>query len=105
MYTRTTDHFYWLDYRFGATLYQSTTSNAWNHTKTLLAASLRGGARFIVTSRDYVSAAARSDLKLIAFPLLDEASVVIQVQSFTREEREQLLYNPDRKSTRLNSSH
>src|SRR3546814_231427 len=90
---REPDQFFWLDDGFGATQYESTTSNAWNQTTNLLAAALRGGARFIVTSRDYVYAAARSDLKLSAFPLLDEASVVIQVQSFTREEREQILYN------------
>lgn len=38
-------------------------------------------------------AAAREDLKISAFPLLDEATVVIEVESFTREEREQILYN------------
>lgn len=85
--------FFWLDDAFGATQFEQADAGAWNRETRQIAAALRGGARLIVTSRDYVYAAARSELKLSAFPLLDEASVVIEVEAFTREEREQILYN------------
>lgn len=90
---REPNQLFWLDDGFGATQYEFTTADSWNRATTQIAAALRGGARFIVTSRDYVYAAARGDLKVSAFPLLEEASVVIEVESFTREEREQILYN------------
>jgi Restriction endonuclease len=90
---REPNQFFWLDDGFGATQYEYTSAGAWNRATNQIAAALRGGARFIVTSRDYVYAAAKGDLKLSAFPLLDEVRVVIEVESFTREEREQILYN------------
>lgn len=90
---REPDQFFWLDDGFGSTQYEYTAADAWNRATPSIAAALRGGARVVVTSRDYVYAAAREDLKLSAFPLLEEATVVIEVESFTREEREQILYN------------
>ncbi len=90
---REPDQFFWLDDAFGSTQYEYMTADAWNRATPSIAAALRGGARLVVTSRDYVYAAAREDLKISAFPLLDEAKVVIEVESFTREEREQILYN------------
>lgn len=90
---REPDQFFWLDDAFGPTQYEYMTADAWNRATPSIAAALRGGARLVVTSRDYVYAAAREDLKISAFPLLDEATVVIEVESFTREEREQILYN------------
>ena len=56
-------------------------------------AALNGGARIILTSRDYIYAAARSNLKASSFPHLEEAKVVIKVAEFTKTEREQILYN------------
>lgn len=90
---REPDQFFWLDDAFGPTQYEFVAADAWNRATPLIAAALRGGARLVLTSRDYVYAAAREDLKISAFPLLDEATVVIEVESFTREEREQILYN------------
>lgn len=90
---REPDQFFWLDDGFGPTQYEYTAADAWNRATPPIAAALRGGARLVVTSRDYVYAAAREDLKVSASPVLDEATVVIEVESFTREEREQILYN------------
>lgn len=90
---REPDQFFWLDDAFGPTQYEYMAADAWNRATPAVAAALRGGARLVVTSRDYVYAAAREDLKVSAFPLLDEATVVIEVESFKREEREQILYN------------
>ena len=85
--------FFWLDDSFGATQYDYAAANAWNRATPQIAAALRGGARLVLTSRDYIYAAARADLKLGAFPLIEEATVIIEVEAFTREEREQILYN------------
>jgi hypothetical protein len=90
---REPNQFFWLDDGFGPTQYEYTAADSWNRATPAIAAALRGGARLVVTSRDYVYAAARKDLKISAFPLLEEAQVVIEVESFGREEREQILYN------------
>jgi hypothetical protein len=90
---REPNQFFWLDDGFGATQYEHAAADAWNRSTPSIAAALRRGARLVVTSRDYVHAAARHDLKVSAFPLLEEASVVIEVEAFTREEWEQILYN------------
>lgn len=90
---RDPNQFFWLDDGIGPTQYEYTAADAWNRATPEIAAALRGGARLVVTSRDYVYAAAREDLKLSVFPLLEEATVVIEVESFTREERDQILYN------------
>ena len=87
------NQFFWLDDAFGATQYEYTSADGWNRATSQITAAIRGGARFVVTSRDYVYAAARADLKVSSFPLLDEARVVIEVEAFTKEEREQILYN------------
>jgi hypothetical protein len=54
---------------------------------------LKSGAKVILTSRDYIYAHARRDLKQGAFPLLRESQVVVDVADLTPEEREQILYN------------
>jgi energy-coupling factor transporter ATP-binding protein EcfA2 len=87
------NQFFWLDDGFGVTQYEQTSSVAWNRSISLIEGALHSGSRLIVTSRDYIYAAAREDLKIGAFPLVDEAHVVINVEQFTPEEREQILYN------------
>jgi hypothetical protein len=54
---------------------------------------LRGGAKIVMTSRDYIYNRARHDLKEGAFPLLRESQVVIDVHDLTAEEKQQILYN------------
>ena len=51
------------------------------------------GARIVVTSRDYIYNSARRDLKESAFPLLNEAKVVIDVQALSCDEKRHILYN------------
>jgi hypothetical protein len=46
-----------------------------------------------MTSRDYIYARARDDLKRGAFPLFNESQVVIDVHDLSAREREQILYN------------
>ena len=54
---------------------------------------LRGGAKVIMTSRDYIYNRARQDLKYTCFPLLDESQVAINVHDLTLDEKRQMLYN------------
>ncbi len=54
---------------------------------------MRSGARFIITSSDYIYEAARQGLKSGPFPVVDDSEVVIEVEKFTKTEREQILYN------------
>ena len=85
--------FFWVDDAFGATQYQRETSNAWNKAFPAMDAAIKKGARILFTSRDYIYRAAQSDLKTLAFPLLKESQVIINVQDLERSEKEQILYN------------
>jgi len=90
---REPNQLFWLDDAFGATQYEHVEAQEWNRAARTLRAALERDARVIATSRDYIYAAAKADLKRGDFPLLTEAQVVIEVESFTRLEREQILYN------------
>jgi len=59
----------------------------------LVKAAIKKGARFLLTSRDYIYRAARLDLKEDAFPLLTEGQVVIDVQALSKHEKAQIIYN------------
>ena len=85
--------FFWIDDAFGAMQYDSDRSHEWNGVFPWLDTVLKRGAKVILTSRDYIYAHARSDLKQGAFPLLREAQVVVDVAELTPDEREQILYN------------
>lgn len=85
--------FFWIDDAFGVTQYESDLVRGWNRVLPQIQAALRGGARIVMTSRDYIYNRARRDLKSGAFPLLDEAQVVIDVRDLSEDERCQILYN------------
>jgi hypothetical protein len=85
--------FFWVDDAFGETQYQRETSNSWNKIFPAMDAAIKKGARILFTSRDYIYRAARSDLKTLAFPLLNESQVIINVQELEKSEKEQILYN------------
>jgi hypothetical protein len=84
---------FWIDDAFGIGQYESALALAWNHLFPEVNAAIRKGARFVMTSRDYIYNAARRDLKVSIFPLLDESQVVIDVHQLTLEERRHILYN------------
>lgn len=65
----------------------------WNGLLDRMSASIKRGARIVMTSRDYIYESARTDLKIGAFPLLRESQVVVDVHDLTLEERRQILYN------------
>jgi hypothetical protein len=87
--------FFWIDDAFGVTQYESDLVHGWNHVFPQVRTMLRkaGGAKIVMTSRDYIYKRARRDLKESAFPILRESQVVIDVHDLTPEERQQILYN------------
>lgn len=85
--------FFWIDDAFGVTQYETFLVHGWNHKLPHIRAMIRGGAKIVMTSRDYIYNRARNDLKDGAFPLLRESQVVIDVRDLTAEEKQQILYN------------
>lgn len=58
-----------------------------------MAAAVKGGAKVVLTSRDYIYREARPLLKEYAYPLLREQQVVIDVAGLTQQDRRQIFYN------------
>lgn len=85
--------FLWVDDAFGATQYDSNRVVDWNQQLPKLKAAIRAGARVVFTSRDYIFAAAKRDLKIGSFELFDDSRVVIQVEKLTEIERQMILYS------------
>lgn len=85
--------FFWVDDAFGIMQYEPSLAFAWNRTIPMVKAMLQRGAKIVMTSRDYIYARARQDLKRGAFPLFNESQVVIDVHDLSAQEREQILYN------------
>lgn len=85
--------FYWIDDAFGATQYEAPLSSRWNHAMSEIVAMLNSGAKIVMTSRDYIYNLARKDLKVSAFPLLNESQVVIDIHKITLNEKRQMIYN------------
>jgi hypothetical protein len=95
--------FFWVDDAFGATQFDWSSAAAWNRVFPHMSAAIRRGARILFTSRDYIYRSARQHLKVSAFPVMSESQVVIQVESLTKQEREQILYNHIRLGTQPTS--
>ncbi|MCK1733822.1 hypothetical protein IVA79_07590 [Bradyrhizobium sp. 138] len=85
--------FFWIDDAWGNTQYQRQTSELWNQVFPLMQAAVASGARFLMTSRDYIWQAARGDLKFQALPILSKSQVVINVHELSTQEKAQILYN------------
>jgi hypothetical protein len=85
--------FFWIDDAFGPNQYQPELAREWNGAFSHLNAAIRKGSRILFTSRDYIFKSALRDLKLTAFPLLQDSQVIINVQDLKLQEKEQILYN------------
>ncbi len=85
--------FFWVDDAFGSMQYEPSLAYGWNRILPQVKTMLRRGARIVMTSRDYIYARARHDLKRGAFPLFNESQVVIDVHDLSAGERDQILYN------------
>lgn len=88
-----TKQFFWIDDAWGSTQYQRQNTEAWNQTFPLMQAAIKAGSRFLITSRDYIWAMAKNDLKLQALPVLNRSQVVINVEELSTQEKAQILYN------------
>lgn len=87
------NQFFWIDDAWGNAQYQRQNSEAWNQVFPLMQGAMRKGARFLITSRDYIWNSAKQDLKLQAIPILGKSQVVINVEEFSTQEKAQILYN------------
>lgn len=85
--------FIWIDDAFGVQQYEDDLVKSWNHILPQVKSMLKQGIKIVVTSRDYIYARARTDLKQGAFPLFNESQVVIDVHKLSHREKEQILYN------------
>jgi len=85
--------FLWVDDAFGVTQYDANRVREWNQLLPKLKAAIRTGARVVFTSRDYIFAAARRDLKTCAFELFDDSRVLIRVEELANSERQMILYS------------
>lgn len=85
--------FFWFDDVFGTTQYQKDLALTWNRIFPHVNSAVRGGARVLFTSRDYIFKAAIQDLKSSAFPLINESQVVVNVQELKLSEKQQIIYN------------
>lgn len=84
---------FWVDDAFGATQFDWASATNWSKTFPHVNAAIHKGAKVIFTSRDYIYKSAKRHLKESALPIIKESQVVIQVESLSKEEREQILYN------------
>lgn len=87
------DQFFWVDDAFGVFRYEDDLTQEWVRRLPMVMAAVKGGARIVLTSRDYIYRAARRWLKPYAFPVLHEQQIVIDVAELTQHERRQILYN------------
>ena len=89
----TGNQFFWIDDAWGNTQYQRGRIEAWNQVLPLMNGALRRNTRFLITSRDYIWAAAKKELKLSGLPVLNKSQVVIDVHELSTAEKAQILYN------------
>lgn len=84
---------FWVDDAFGQVRHDASLTDDWARRLPSVMAAVAGGARVILTSRDYVYRAARPYLRAEAHPRVMENQVVVDVADLTREERQRILYN------------
>ena len=85
--------FFWIDDAFGSTQYERERALDWNRMFQMFHGAIRQGAKFVLTSRDYIYEAAISDLKDESFVPIRSSQVVIRVEKLSLTEKEQILYN------------
>ncbi len=85
--------FFWVDDAFGATQFQRQRADEWNQVLGHMRAATLQGAKFVMTSRDYIWAEAAPALKLSAFPELSSQQVVVDVHDLSVDDKRRILYN------------
>ncbi|MFC9465137.1 nSTAND3 domain-containing NTPase [Streptomyces coelicoflavus] len=87
------NQFFWIDDAFGAVRHEQQLTDSWSRHMRHVMTAVRGGAKVVLTSRDYIYRDARTYLKEYAYPLLHEQQVVVDVAQLPLHERRQILYN------------
>ncbi|MFK4687242.1 nSTAND3 domain-containing NTPase [Streptomyces pristinaespiralis] len=87
------NQFFWIDDAFGAVRHEPQLTDNWSRHMRQVMTAVHGGAKIVLTSRDYIYRDARPQLKEYAYPLLHEQQVVVDVAQLPLEERRQILYN------------
>jgi hypothetical protein len=87
------NQFFWIDDAFGAVRHEQQLTDSWSRHMRHVMTAVRGGAKVVLTSRDYIYRDARPYLKEYAYPLLHEQQVVVDVAQLPLHERRQILYN------------
>ena len=87
------DQLFLLDDAFGTTNMDMSRVQAWNRLIPFIRGAINGGARLILTSRNYVFVDARPHLKQYELPVLRQAEVAIRLDSLSTSERRQIVYN------------
>ena len=85
--------FFWVDDAFGTVRHERALTEDWARRLPKVMAAIKGGAKVVLTSRDYIYRDARPLLKEYHFPLLQEQKVVIDVAEMSLRERQQIVYN------------
>ncbi|MFJ2199318.1 hypothetical protein [Streptomyces violaceusniger] len=84
---------FWVDDAFGSVRHERTMTDEWRRRLPQIMAAVEAGARFVLTSRDYIYKEARQYLKEHSFPPLGDSQIVVSVEDLNRDERKQILYN------------
>lgn len=84
---------FWIDDAFGSTQLDRQKLESWNQSMKTINAAIDKGAKFILTSRDYIFKSAQSSLKTSACPVFDDSQVHVLVEKIQPHEKEQILYN------------
>ena len=87
------NQFFWIDDAFGTVRHERHLTDDWSRRMRHVMTAVHGGAKIVLTSRDYVYRDARPYLKEYAYPLLHEQQVVVDVAQVSLHERRQILYN------------
>jgi hypothetical protein len=84
---------FWIDDAFGAIRHDSQLTDEWSRGLDEVMTAVKGGAKVVLTSRDYIYRQARPHLKEYAYPLLKEQQVVADVAELSVREKRRILYN------------
>lgn len=84
---------FWIDDAFGQVRHDLSLTDDWARRLPSVMTAIAGGARVVLTSRDYVYRQARPYLRSEAHPRVVENQVLVDVADLSMEERRRILYN------------
>lgn len=84
---------FWIDDAFGQVRHDASLTDDWARRLPSVMTAIAGGARVVLTSRDYIYRLARPYLRAEAHPRVIENQVLVDVADLSMEERRRILYN------------